>query len=953
MKERSNKLKSLMMFLTALFIGHSMTGQISGVKYIPGDYPTIASAIGAINALGVGRDGVAFHIAANYTETFQNLTDGLITATGTAEDQIAFRKAGRGNNPLITAASPGVGNFDYVFCLAGSDYITFDGIDVQENPLNLDNTQKMEYAFALMRTSGTNGSQHNIIKNSTLTLSSNPNAYGINVVNWNYLAPGTPLAVTDVRGTNSYNKFYNLNFVNCYSGINLTGFDDTIVPFAFYDQGNEVGKDGQNTFTGLGTGGTTVYTYGINATAQNDLELANNLFTGSVDLTTGRIYAMNLLSASNANLDVYGNTVSIEMTNTGMFYGIYINNFGKDGTTNTINIYNNVISNNTFLNHTSGNVVYLYAWSSALNLNCYGNIVTNNSVGSPVANSSGLIYYIYMQNMRPTGLAQTGTMNVNNNIITQNQRRSTNTTAGPLVNFLLTTGQTKILNLHDNLISNNIAYSYLGNCFGITNAHIGNEKYIFNNIVENISGTVYSFTALHNANGPNTHIYNNRIRNISLANTFLGIGQIKGIQHNSANSIVYIYNNFISELYVRDGKTPGNVIGFYSGIGSFIGFYNNTIYLDGTSTEANFGSQGIWIDPSSPPLDLRNNLVINKTIPTGVGVSTIIRNGGSVLGNYALTSGNNNYYTDGSKAEHIIYLSPSDTIKDIEAFKTFVFPRETNSFSENTAFINVTSLPYDLHVDVSEATLCESGGTILTTPINITTDFDNQPRFPNPGYPNNPLSPATAPDVGADEFAGMNHATIPQHIVLNGQLDACYDAMETITITNANVEAGDLAEFKAGISIEATLFDIFNGGTADLKAGSAIFLGEGLHIASGASFHAGIMTSISYCTKATSIISTRDQQTTPANIIFPAKAGTMFEVFPNPTTGQVNFHLKQVEESDTVTFEILGMMGERLLIEKLPLRKTFMFDLSGYPKGIYLVRVMVDNQTGVEKLIIH
>ena len=153
MKERSNKLKSLMMFLTALFIGHSMTGQISGVKYIPGDYPTIASAIGAINALGVGRDGVAFHIAANYTETFQNLTDGLITATGTAEDQIAFRKAGRGNNPLITAASPGVGNFDYVFCLAGSDYITFDGIDVQENPLNLDNTQKMEYAFALMRTS--------------------------------------------------------------------------------------------------------------------------------------------------------------------------------------------------------------------------------------------------------------------------------------------------------------------------------------------------------------------------------------------------------------------------------------------------------------------------------------------------------------------------------------------------------------------------------------------------------------------------------------------------------------------------------------------------------------------------------------------------------------------------------------------------------------------------------
>jgi hypothetical protein len=37
----------------------------------------------------------------------------------------------------------------------------------------------------------------------------------------------------------------------------------------------------------------------------------------------------------------------------------------------------------------------------------------------------------------------------------------------------------------------------------------------------------------------------------------------------------------------------------------------------------------------------------------------------------------------------------------------------------------------------------------------VNADFDGDFRYPNPGYPNHPLFPATAPDVGADEFAGI------------------------------------------------------------------------------------------------------------------------------------------------------------------------------------------------------
>ncbi|MDP4282386.1 MAG: hypothetical protein Q8867_09590, partial [Bacteroidota bacterium] len=152
--------------LSVLFrVGHA---QISGVKTIPGDYPSIRSAITALNTSGVGSGGVTFNVAAGYAETFNSLTAGLITATGTASNPIIFQKSGSGSNPIITAATPGVGTTDYVICLAGSDYVTFDGINIVENPLNTTATQMMERGFALLKNSGTDGCQYVTIKNCTI-----------------------------------------------------------------------------------------------------------------------------------------------------------------------------------------------------------------------------------------------------------------------------------------------------------------------------------------------------------------------------------------------------------------------------------------------------------------------------------------------------------------------------------------------------------------------------------------------------------------------------------------------------------------------------------------------------------------------------------------------------------------------------------------------------------------
>ena len=125
----SNRLgRWLTVTLLALMSAGTARAQLAGTKTIPGDYATVAAAITALNAQGVGAGGVTFNIAAGYTETFASPTAGAITATGTAANPIVFQKSGSGASPRITAGVGTTTNLDAIISLAGSDYVTFDGL---------------------------------------------------------------------------------------------------------------------------------------------------------------------------------------------------------------------------------------------------------------------------------------------------------------------------------------------------------------------------------------------------------------------------------------------------------------------------------------------------------------------------------------------------------------------------------------------------------------------------------------------------------------------------------------------------------------------------------------------------------------------------------------------------------------------------------------------------------
>lgn len=729
-------MKKFLLSLVLLLMAFAMQAQLTGIKSIPGDYPTIEAAISALNTQGVGTGGVIFNVAAGHTETLSTPTGGTITTlTSSASNPITFQKSGTGNNPKITAGT-GTGTLDGIIKFAGCDYVTFDGIDLQENPANTTATTQMEWGYAILKASATDGSQNITIKNCAITMSTNTAAYAI-YSNNHTPASSTQLTVTAPEGTNSNNKFFNVNISNSYNGIYLYGYNASS-PYQYYDQNNEIGVGGTNSISSLG-GGTTA-SYGIYCIYQNNLKIANNNITGTSLNTSGAQYGIYIGTSVNSNIDVFNNTISLTHNGTGSFYGIY--SLGAaSGTSNTTNIYNNSILNCNAPNLTSGTWYGLYMYGG-LTSNFYNNTVSNCTIGSGTATATGSIYGIYHYSS-PTSV---GTMNIYNNSVNNLNRIQSTAGSGSGYYFYISGGNGTAY-IYNNSVTN-ITTSTTSTQYIFYNLYSG-TKYTYDNIISNINGPRSTVYALYNGNGVTGYFYRNQISKIT-GNTTSAI--IYGI-YQSSGTTNYYYNNFISELYAPDATGNPAIYGAYIS-GTTVGFYNNTIYLDASSTGASFGTVGIYAS-TTPTVELINNLVVNNSTPGSTGRVVAHQRSSTTTTTFANTSNNNSWYAGTPSTNRLIFYDGTNSDQNLAAYKARFAPRETNAVSENPPFVNVATSPYDLHLQTNVATQIESGGLTVSTPVNITTDFDGNPRYPNPGYPNNPLSPASAPDIGADEFGGL------------------------------------------------------------------------------------------------------------------------------------------------------------------------------------------------------
>ncbi|MFZ4400216.1 MAG: hypothetical protein ACOYO1_09295, partial [Bacteroidales bacterium] len=224
--------KTFIFILTGVLFITCSFAQLTGTKTVGtgGNYATIEAAITALNASGVGGGGVIFNVVPGHTESFTGPTKGTITATGTVANPIVFQKSGLGTNPKITAGTGASTTADGIIKIAGGDYITFDGIDLAEKSGNLTATTRMEWGYALVKASATDGAQYNTIKNCTVTLNK-ANITSVGIYGGNHIATSTTaLTVSNVSGSNSNNTIENCKVTNSYIGISLNGFNDPTAP---------------------------------------------------------------------------------------------------------------------------------------------------------------------------------------------------------------------------------------------------------------------------------------------------------------------------------------------------------------------------------------------------------------------------------------------------------------------------------------------------------------------------------------------------------------------------------------------------------------------------------------------------------------------------------------------------------------------------------------------------
>ena len=133
-------MKRLFSIIAMILVVNFLQGQpLTGVKTIPGDYATISSAIAMLNSQGTAAPGVTFNVASGYVESsVANII--LNTTTSSATAPIVFQKVpGGAVNPKIFF-NTGVWNnvFDGGILIAGSDYVTFNGIDIASSDNSID-----------------------------------------------------------------------------------------------------------------------------------------------------------------------------------------------------------------------------------------------------------------------------------------------------------------------------------------------------------------------------------------------------------------------------------------------------------------------------------------------------------------------------------------------------------------------------------------------------------------------------------------------------------------------------------------------------------------------------------------------------------------------------------------------------------------------------------------------
>ena len=83
----------------------------------------------------------------------------------------------------------------------------------------------------------------------------------------------------------------------------------------------------------------------------------------------------------------------------------------------------------------------------------------------------------------------------------------------------------------------------------------------------------------------------------------------------------------------------------------------------------------------------------------------------------------------------------------------------------------------------------------------------------------------------------------------------------------------------------------------------------------------------------------------------PVPSTSIFKVYPNPTTGEFTLEMRNDQATNGIKVEGYGMHGEKAFSAYLNGEKQYPFSLSGFPAGIYIIRLIGGEKPETARII--
>lgn len=634
---KTNYMKKIYLLLVVALYATISHAQVTGTKTIGTDYATIAAAVTALNTSGVGAGGATINIPAAYTETAPSggivLGSTALNASLSATNTLKFVKTGTGVNPAVTAFTGGTSATDGIFKIAGSDYVTIDGLDLKENAANT-GTALMEWGYALVNLNAAapfDGVQNTTIKNCAVTLNkTNANAticiYGAN----NTAASATALTLTAAGDVHSSNKFYTNTLANAAFGFFIGNLSATAPAATLFGQGNDIGGTTAatgNTLSNMGNV-TGFNAFGIYAVYQTGVNVSNNTIA---DLTavsgTALTYGIYMFAATGTSTTNGNNITLSQSAATGAVAGIYAGNTGDvTATGNTIKftdpagsathygIYsasvgtNNISTNTLKATNTgaaTGTYYFIYHASTAAN----GSTINGNVFDNINTSTTATVYLIYSSN---------STLNItsnNNSILGGFTKSGAGGTVYGYYNFGSPGSGTATLTGNN---YSNVTLTGATGFYGIYQATgTGQVEILTNNTVSNVTTGAGTAIALYHSYGAAGSLVNgNIVSGITCAGTLTAI-QVG----NTAPGGIGVYNNTISNLNSTGASVVTGIL--YAGGTNGLIYKNKISGLTGNNAGASV--YGLTISAGTTSVSAYNNLIGDLKAPATTSTTDAIR----------------------------------------------------------------------------------------------------------------------------------------------------------------------------------------------------------------------------------------------------------------------------------------------------------------------------------------